>query len=252
MLGALRELGLRSPWALARAARNFAVTVWDPTRSDIQHGINALVYRALQEAPPERIRRLEIERPDLLALYRERYDPALDPTRLAALPDGTLGREYQRFIDANGIEPLKTLLALGEPTNPLEYQFRRAYKLHDLMHVVLDVDATVLGEVPIVAYSLAQARHEGARAPAMALAVLFMNIALRRPREMSEAVRLAARWHEVGERVLWHVSFRVEDYLERPVPEVREAMLGSAAGRAGQPAQSSQSIGRVGSGAYVQ
>jgi ubiquinone biosynthesis protein COQ4 len=232
MLGPLRELGLATPWAVIRAARNFAITVWDPTRSDIQHGINALVYRALREAPPDRIQRLEVERPELIALYRERYDPDLSPERLAALPDGTLGREYQRFIEKNGIEPLKTLLALGEPTNPLEYLFRRAYKLHDLMHVVLGVDATVLGEVPIVSFSLGQGRDEGARAPAMALAVLFLHIALRRPRDMSEAVRLAGRWHAIGERALWHVGFRVEDHLERPVGEVRAAMLGSLAAAA--------------------
>jgi ubiquinone biosynthesis protein COQ4 len=229
MMGPLRELGLRTPWDVWRAARNFAITVWDPTRSDIQHGINTLVFRAIQEAPPERETELARAHPDLLALYRERYDPDLTPERLERLPDGTLGREYARFIRANGITPLKTLLALGEPKTLLAYQFRRAYKLHDLMHVVLDADASVLGEVPIVAYSLGQAKQEGARAPALALAVLFMNIGLRRPREMREAVRRAAHWLAVGERALWHVGFRVEDHLDRPVAEVRAEMLAGAA-----------------------
>ena len=229
MLAPLRELGLTNPLAVVRALRNFAITIWDPTRADIQDGINTLVSRALQEAPPEREAELAKARPDLLALYRERYDPDLTPERLESLPDGTLGREYARFILANGITPLKTLLALGEPKTLLAYQFRRAYKLHDVMHVVLGADATVLGEVPVVAYSLGQAKDEGARAPALALAVLFMNIGLRRPREMREAVRLAAHWLAVGERALWHVSFRVEDHLERPVEEVRGAMLAGAA-----------------------
>ncbi len=228
MRAQLRELGLTTPWAVWQAARNFVITVWDPTRSDIQHGINTLVYRALAEAPPERARALEQQHPELLALYREGYDPDLTPERLEGLPDGTLGREYARFIRENGITPLKTLLALGSPKTILEYQFRRAYKLHDLMHVVLGVDATVLGEVPIVAYSLGQAKQESARAPAMALAVLFMNIALRRPHEMREAVRLAARWLATGEGALWHVGFRLEDHLARPVPEVRAAILAGA------------------------
>jgi ubiquinone biosynthesis protein COQ4 len=229
MLGPLRELGLTNPLAVVRALRNLAITIWDPTRADIQHGINTLVFRAIQEAPPEREAQLAEMHPDLLALYRERYDPDLTPERLERLPDGTLGREYARFIRANGITPLKTLLALGEPKTLLAYQFRRAYKLHDLMHVVLDADATVLGEVPIVAYSLGQAKEEGARAPALALAVLFMNIGLRRPREMREAVRRAAHWLAIGERTPWHVGFRVEDHLERPVHEVRAALLAGAA-----------------------
>jgi len=84
--------------------------------------------------------------------------------------------------------PLKTLLAMREPTNLLEYLTRRAYKLHDFMHVVLGADASVLGEVRIVSYTIGQTRDLGARAPAMALA-------------------------------------GVEDWLEKPAGEVRQAML---------------------------
>ena len=117
---------------------------------------------------------------------------------------------------------------MGEPTNLLEYLMRRAYKLHDLMHVVIGADASVLGEVRIVSYSIGQARDPGARAPALALAVLFMNIGLRRPHEMREAIRLAAQWLAVGERAAWHVTWRVEDWLEKPVTEIRAAMLAGA------------------------
>ena len=158
MLAALRELGLRSPLAVWRAARNFALTVWDPTRSDIQHGINTFVYRGLREAPADHVRELETAQPALVALFREGYDPALASERLLRLPDGTLGREYARFLRDNRIDPLATLLALERPQTTLEYLFRRAYKLHDLMHVVLGADASVLGEVRIVSYTLGQAQ----------------------------------------------------------------------------------------------
>jgi ubiquinone biosynthesis protein COQ4 len=224
----LRELGIRNPLVALRALRNFVITIWDPTRSDIQDGINTLVYRGLREAPEEQIRALEAASPEITAMFRERYDPDVTPERLARMPDGTLGREYARFIQGNGITPLKTLLAMGEPTTVLEYMVRRAYKLHDLMHVVLGADASVLGEVRIVSYTIGQTRNRNARAPAMALAVLFMNIGLRRPHEMREAIRLASDWLGVGERSLWHVTHRVEDYLEKPVVEVRQAMLSLA------------------------
>jgi len=229
MWKALRELRIRSPWALWKSLRNFAITIWDPTRSDIQDGIQKLVYESLREARPEQVRALEAANPALVELFREGYDPELSDERLAHLPEGSLGREYHRFIRTNQITPLKTLLAMHEPTNLLEYLARRAYKLHDLMHVVLGADASVLGEVRIVSYSIGQARDPGARAPALALAVLFMNIGLRRPHEMREAIRLAAQWLAVGERAAWHVTWRVEDWLERPVEEVRKAMLAGAA-----------------------
>ncbi len=225
---ALRELKIKSPLDLWRVSRGLVLTIWDPTRADIQHGINRFIHRGIQEASPAQIEALEAASPELVALFREGYDPDISPERLEALPDGTLGREYARFIRDNGIDPLAVLVELGEPKSTLEYLFRRAYKLHDLMHIVLDCDATVLGEVPIVSFSLGQAgarQSEGPRAPAMALAVLIMNIGLRRPHEMPHAVRLAARWLEIGERARWHVTFRVEDYLDKPVAEIRTVML---------------------------
>lgn len=233
MLQALDELGLRNPVVIWRTMVNFVKTIWDPTRSDVGQGINQLVYRGLQDASPDDERKLAQARPELAELFRAGYDPELDPARLATLRDGTLGREWLRFVTDNDIRPLETLLALGRPRNLLEYQFRRAYKLHDLMHVVLGADASVLGEVRIVAYSLGQSpgRDGGRmRAPAMALAVLVMNTGLRRPQEMRDAVRLAATWLEVGERSPWHVAFRLEDWLDRPLGEIREHLLPAYAG----------------------
>jgi len=228
MRNELRNLGLTSPWKIWLAMVNFAKTVWDPTRSDIQHGINALVYEALSNAPPGREAEVARENPELAALYHAGYDPALEPARLEALPDGTLGREYARFIRANGIDPLGNLLALSRPNNLLEYQFWRAYKLHDVLHVVLDCDATALGEVPIVAYSLGQARSTGVRAPAMALCVLLLHMALRRTDQFQPAVRLAAEWMRRGEQTRGYATHRLEDWMDRPVSEVRSLVLAAA------------------------
>ena len=221
----LRSLGLTNPWKVWLAVKNFAKTVWDPTRSDIQHGINALVYEALANAPPGREAALAQESAALAQLFREGYDPALDPARLEALPDGTLGREYARFIRANQIDPLGNLLALSRPKNLLEYQFWRAYKLHDVLHVVLGCDATALGEVPIVAYSLGQARSTGVRAPAMALCVLLLHMALRRTDQFQTAIRLSAEWMRRGEQTRGYAGHRLEDWMDRPVPEVRALVL---------------------------
>ncbi len=228
MRSELRSLGLTNPWRVWSAAKNFVKTVWDPTRSDIQHGINHLVYEALEHAPPGRAAELEREAPALAALFREGYDPALEPARLEALPDGTLGREYARFIRANAIDPLGNLLALSRPKNLLEYQFWRSYKLHDVLHIVLGCDASVLGELPIVAYSLGQARSSGARAPALALVVLLLHMALRKPEQFRPAIRLAAEWMRRGEETQAYASHRLEDWMERPVSEVRALVLAPA------------------------
>jgi len=228
MRNELRSLGLANPWQAWLAAKNFVKTVWDPTRADIQHGINTLVYEALRSAPPGREAELARKNPTLAALFREGYDPTLEPERLEQLPDGTLGREYARFIRANAIDPLGNLLALSRPKNLLEYQFWRAYKLHDVLHIVLGCDATVLGEVPIVAYSLGQARSSGVRAPALALVVLLLHMALRKPEQFQPAIRIAAEWMRRGEETPGYASHRLEDWMERPVDEVRALVLAPA------------------------
>jgi len=228
MRSELRSLGLTSPWKIWLAVKNFAKTVWDPTRSDIQHGINSLVYEALANAPPGRESELARENPELAVLFAEGYDPTLEPERLVALPDGTLGREYARFIRANQIDPLGNLLALSRPKSLLEYQFWRAYKLHDVLHVVLGCDATALGEVPIVAYSLGQARSTAVRAPAMALCVLLLHMALRRTDQFQTAVRLSAEWMRRGGETRGYATHRLEDWMERPVADVRALVLAPA------------------------
>ena len=228
MQSELRRLGLTNPWKIWLAVKNFAKTVWDPTRSDIQHGINALVYEALANAPPGLEAEIARANPELAALFREGYDPMLEPARFEALPDGTLGREYARFIRANQIDPLGNLLALSRPKNLLEYQFWRAYKLHDVLHVVLDCDATPLGEVPIVAYSLGQARSTAVRAPALALCVLLLHMALRRTDQFQPAVRLAAEWMRRGEQTRGYATHRLEDWMDRSVSEVRSLVLAPA------------------------
>jgi ubiquinone biosynthesis protein Coq4 len=231
MRGELFGMKVGGPWAVVRGIYNLARTIWDPTRSDVQHGINTLVADALRDATPGRVAAFERERPEIAALFAERYDPDVDPRRLESLPDGTLGREYARFLRENRIDPLATLLAMGEPRNALAYSFRRAYKLHDLMHVTLGCDASILGEVRIVSYSLGQgARHPGrdGRAPALALAVLIMHVALRRPAEFRDAIRLAHEWMTLGERSRPHVPFRLEDHLAEPVERVRELVLAPA------------------------
>ena len=105
------------------------------------------------------------------------------------------------------------MLAMGKPTNLAQYLFRRAYKLHDVLHVVLACEASVLGEVRIVSHSLGQARIGpglGDRAPALALAVLPLHLVLRKPEDVKQAIRLANEWMALGERARPYTDFRME------------------------------------------
>ena len=232
MLAEFKSFGITTPWAAIQSVRNFALTVWDPTRSDIKQGVNALIYGALKNPSPERIRRIGESSPGLMALYEEGYDPAMDVDGLERLPDGTLGREYARFIRANQIDPLGDLLELERPKNPLEYMFRRAYKLHDVLHVVLGCDTSVLGEVRIVSYSVGQAREGDGDAANLALAVLLLHLTLRKPGEFKEAIRLADEWMRLGAETTPYTTFRLEEMWAEPVATVRDRVLARPVDRA--------------------
>jgi len=232
MLDELKGFGITNPWTAIQSVRNFALTVWDPTRSDIKQGVNALIYGALRNPSPERIRRLGETSPGLMALYEEGYDPEMTVERLERLPDGTLGREYARFIRSNQIDPLGDLLELERPKNPLEYMFRRAYKLHDVLHVVLGCDTSVLGEVRIVSYSVGQAREGDGDAANLALAVLLLHLTLRKPGEFKEAIRLADEWMRLGAEAAPYTTFRLEEMWEHPVGEVRNVVMARQVERA--------------------
>ena len=76
-----------------------------------------------------------------------------------------------------------------------------------------------------MSYSVGQRPHEDGAAADLALAVLFLHLALRKPGEFKEAIRLAQEWMQLGERTKLYATFRLEDLFDRPVAEVREIVL---------------------------
>jgi len=220
----LAGIGITGPRALVGVGWNFVKTVWEPTQSDIAGGITALARGALAGAPTGFTERFARANPEVAALYAEGYDPPLPVEELAGYPAGSLGRAYAEFILSNGIDPLGPLLAIGAPTHPFHYAMRRAYKLHDLLHVVLGCDTSDLGEVRIVSWSIGQTKHMGVstvRAPAMALSVLLLHLTLREPEKVAEAVELSGAWLDKGRRASDHLRFRFEDHLSASLDEVR-------------------------------
>ena len=72
---------------------------------------------------------------------------------------------------------------------------------------------------------MGQTRDDAERAAGLALAVLFLHLALRKPGDLKEAVRLSEEWLRLGAAAKPYVTFRLEDMMERPVGEVREIVL---------------------------
>ena len=107
------------------------------------------------------------ERPSLLAALSDRE-------ALARMPDGSVGRAYLAYLDANGFAPGGLLEVQnrvqaewqreeGVPApDPLRAWFRdRTILSHDLFHVLTDYGTDELGEATLLAFSLAQLGGRG-------------------------------------------------------------------------------------------
>jgi ubiquinone biosynthesis protein COQ4 len=159
------------------------------------------------------------ERPDSVALLRTR-------DRLAAQPEGSLGRSYAEFMIGAGIDEdlyLAGAIEAGErfERDPRRRWFRtRVEAGHDLRHVLTDYGIDPLGETCLMAFRFGQTRHVGA----LVIATLgFVVLSARRQRGVAAAMREAYRR---GRAALLLDLLPWEMLLGRPLAIVRrEARL---------------------------
>ncbi len=171
-------------------------------------------------AARRRVREIgETEEGKRLFSDRSRIDStSVDLDALRRLPDGTLGREYMRFLTDNGITPdvFCDMPEVGDER--AAYLVMRLRQTHDLWHVVTGYAPNVEGEVLLQAFTFGQTR-----APSAALITglgTARHFALR-PRHYAR-VRGA---YLKGLRARRLATFRWEDHWDKPLAEVR-ALIG--------------------------
>ncbi|TRZ03561.1 hypothetical protein DNTS_013480 [Danionella cerebrum] len=80
----------------------------------------------------------------------------LDLSHMSALPDGTLGREYLRFLEENKVTPDTRADVKFVDDEELAYVMQRYREVHDLMHTLLGMPTNMLGEVVVKCFEAAQ------------------------------------------------------------------------------------------------
>ncbi|KAM6110322.1 ubiquinone biosynthesis protein COQ4 homolog, mitochondrial [Pterocles gutturalis] len=138
-----------SPLQKALLAAGSAVTaLYDPYRHDMvavlgeTTGCLALPkLRDKMKHHPEGYRILQ-ERPRIRL-------STLDMAGLRGLPDGSLGREYVRFLEDNKVSPDTRMPAKFVDDEELAYVIQRYREVHDLMHTLLGMPTNMLGEVVV-------------------------------------------------------------------------------------------------------
>lgn len=199
-----------------RAFSALAVLARDHTRLD-----QVLVFtQAMNHARLARVA-AEIERtPEGAALFAEK--PRIDRKHvdfdaLRRLPDGTLGREYTRFLDDAGITPdvFEELPAVGDER--IAFMMLRMRQSHDLWHVLTGYTPDVVGEIRLQAFTFAQTS-----APSALVLTLFGTVrwTLAKKGHVGEVLRAYRR----GKATKWLPTVRWEDHWEMPLDELRERL----------------------------
>ncbi|KAG8447404.1 hypothetical protein GDO86_014759 [Hymenochirus boettgeri] len=87
--------------------------------------------------------------PEGFQILQERpriHTSTLNFKQLRELPDGTLGREYVRFLDVNRVSPDTRMPVKYVDDVELAYVAQRYREVHDLMHTLLGMPTNMLGE----------------------------------------------------------------------------------------------------------
>jgi ubiquinone biosynthesis protein COQ4 len=151
------------------------------------------------------------------ALLRDR--PRIDGTTVDLdafenLPDGTLGREYARFMKDHGITPdaFCEMPDFGDET--AGYLVMRMRQTHDLWHVLAGYEPDVEGEVLLQAFTFGQTN-----APSAAL-ISTLGTLRHFVGKRGHMARMQ-RAYERGKATKRLAAFRWEDHWDRPLDEVR-------------------------------
>jgi len=186
------------------------------------------IVRALTGSSFERLYQRVLAHPTGRIVLDEKRDilPVLqDRDTLRALPDGTLGREYARFLDREGISAEGLVEASTENSDDLVFLDDRARVLssrvrdiHDLWHVVTGYQRDLFGEHALLAFSYAQTRNHG-------IAFIVLVAAIRRWREgRRDVIPLAWQGYRRGSRAESLVAADWEALLAKPLSDVRRLL----------------------------
>lgn len=194
---------------------------WDPRASV------PLTQTFMRTGAPEALQAFDdmaLANPVAEKMLQERYlSPAPDLEYLAALPENTLGRAFERYIRKNELDVkllresafIEAHRTRGEKVG---YLAERGFQLHDMFHVLTGFDTSPLGEVRVVSFTVAQSP---APYPAMIIASRPLQMVLYRPELLPPLMDAISEGWTLGRRSRPLMDVRWEDRWEEPLATIR-------------------------------
>jgi ubiquinone biosynthesis protein COQ4 len=156
--------------------------------------------------------RLLATKPDIVAILADRE-------RLRAMPEGSLGRAYLAFVEsekisAEGIRKAsETARSLAAIDRELAFIRERMRDTHDLWHAATGYRGDLLGEIGLLAFTVAQQWNTG-------IAVMVLTAMLKAKRRI-DVVGVVRDGYRRGRKAAWLPSQDWESLLEKPLDDVR-------------------------------
>jgi ubiquinone biosynthesis protein Coq4 len=145
------------------------------------------------------------------------YAPEQSLPMLRELPAGTLGREYARFLDLNGLEPLSISPAVKEHFRDHPYVLRYT-TTHDLHHVLTGFDTGLAGEAGVLAFTVGQGSAPIGRAVLWFARLIYSIISPTQAYEIWHNIRVGQYLGQHAELV---IAQPLESFFEEPLAQVR-------------------------------
>lgn len=159
-------------------------------------------------------------RPEIEAELAAMSDPfpEVDLPSLAALPRGTLGREYAEFLSRCGLEPFRLSGTLPEEMLRKNLFVVRYGFAHDVFHVLTGFDTTLAGELGVWSFVAGQRYHWGHR---LAVAIACLLYPLMAPRQIPRMWANRRRGYRMGRRAQSLISVPFERMWSRSIKDLR-------------------------------
>ena len=165
--------------------------------------------------------RFAMSDPAVAALARERYEPPLyDTETLRAMPTGSLGYEYAKFLTSRGLsveDLVRDFDAVPRDTRDVDYLYSRRFRTHDIHHLIANFNTSMAGEIGVAAIYYVQLRNPVG--PVMGAAIL--SHAILEPEWLAPISEAIQHGYRIGRDAKNLFGFKYEEGWERPLEEWR-------------------------------
>ncbi|XP_062063440.1 long-chain fatty acid transport protein 4 isoform X3 [Lepus europaeus] len=200
------------------AAGAAAMALYDPYRHDMVAVLGETTGRRTLKVLRDQMRR----NPEGAQILQERPRislSTLDLGKLRSLPDGSLGREYLRFLDVNRVSPDTRAPTRFVDDEELAYVIQRYREVHDMLHTLLGMPTNILGEIVVKWFEAVQTGL-----PMCILGALFGPIRLSAPRLRVLVLELIPWAVQNGRRAPCVLNLYYERRWEQPLSALREEL----------------------------